>query len=79
MKPSVSKEARNEIEAAQFQAMSVAPHTTQAGFLFFDVGDIREPLAGAHFFADGIKNADAKELFYFDVPVDKYLGTSAAN
>jgi hypothetical protein len=72
-KVGASKEAREEIDAALFHAMAVEPHTTQAGFLFFDVQDILDPLAGAHLYADGIKNGDAQELFYFDIPVDKYL------
>jgi hypothetical protein len=72
-KAGVSKEVRGEIDAAQFQAVAVEPHSTEAGFLFFDVQDIAEPLAGAHLYIEGVRNADAQELFYFDVPVDKYL------
>jgi hypothetical protein len=78
-KAGVSKEARDEIDAAQFHALAVEPHATQAGFLFFDVDEIVEPLAGAHLYVDGIRNADTHELFYFDVPVDKYLAAPAAN
>jgi hypothetical protein len=72
------KEARNEIDAARFQASTVEPHTTQSGFLFFDVGDIPQPLAGAHMYVDGITGAGARALFYFDLPVDKYLNAAAS-
>jgi hypothetical protein len=70
----VSKDARREIDAAQFRAMAVEPHSVRAGFLFFDVQDIREPMAGAHVYISGIKDAKGQELMFFDVPLDKYLG-----
>jgi hypothetical protein len=74
----VSKDARREIEAAQFRASAVEPHSTRAGFLFFDVENIREPLAGAHVYISGIKDANGQELIFFDIPLDKYLNTTRA-
>jgi hypothetical protein len=74
----VSKDARREIEAAQFRAVAVEPHSTRAGFLFFDVESIREPLAGAHVYISGIKDAKGQELMFFDIPLDSHLnGTTA--
>jgi len=73
-KSAVSKEAKEEVPAAQFAAVSVEPKSTQAGFLFFDVQDIENPLAGARLVVTGIRNANGKELFYFEIPLEKYLG-----
>lgn len=73
VKPSVSKQARAEVENAQFAARAVEPHGTQAGFLFFDVSGISTPLAGAHIYLSGLRDGKGQELFYFDVPMEKYL------
>src|SRR5207248_8432385 len=50
VKGGLSKEAREEIQNAQFVAKAVEPHSTKAGFLFFDVSEMSAPLAGAHFY-----------------------------
>ncbi len=72
-KGSVSQEAQEEINAAKFLARAVEPHGTQAGFLFFDVRDLPNPLAGARLFVSGIVNDDGQELIYFEIPMEKYL------
>ena len=65
----ISKDTREEYESAQFAAVPVTPHSTHAGYLFFDMqGEPPEP--GAHLYVSGIK-AGTKELFYFDIPMDK--------
>jgi hypothetical protein len=52
----------------------VEPHTTRAGFLFYDVSDLDHPLRGAKLhLRTRLRNADGKELFYFEIPFDKYL------
>jgi hypothetical protein len=76
-KGGVSQEAREEIENAQFGAKAVEPHSTQAGFLFFDVQGVATPLAGAHFYLTGVRNAQGHELMYFEVPLEKYLSAPA--
>jgi hypothetical protein len=68
-----SKEAIEEIQNAQFVAKAVEPHSTQVGFLFFDVSGISVPLAGAHFYLTGVRDAKGNELMYFEVPLEKYL------
>jgi hypothetical protein len=73
IKGSVSKKALDEIDASRFSARAVEPHSTQSGFLFFDVSDISSPLPGANFFLMGVQNAKGEELIYFEIPVDKYL------
>ena len=72
-KGGVSRKAMDEIESSQFAAKAVEPHTTQSGFLFFDVGGISSPLRGATIDVTHIADAKGNELLYFEIPVDKYL------
>jgi len=72
-KPSVSKEAQDEIENSRFLARAVEPHATQAGFLFFDVEGISNPMAGAHLYVTGVNDSKGQELMYFEIPLEKYL------
>ncbi len=72
-KGGVPKEAQEEIQNSQFVARAVEPHSTQCGFMFFDVSDISTPLAGAHFYLNRVLDAKGHELMYFDVPLEKYL------
>ena len=72
-KGSVSKDAMEEIQNAQFAAKAVEPHGTQSGFMFFDVSGITAPLAGANFYLTGVRDAKGNELMYFEVPLEKYL------
>lgn len=73
VKPSVSKEAQEEIENSRFVARAVEPHATQAGFLFFDVEGISNPMAGAHLYVTGVADSKGQELMYFEIPLEKYL------
>ena len=73
VKGGLSKQAIEEIQNAQFVAKAVEPHTTQSGFLFFDVSEISVPLAGAHFYLTGVRDAKGNELMYFEIPLEKYL------
>lgn len=69
---SISKEALDEIDSAMFVAVPVTPHSTNSGFLFFDVIDLENPEAGAHVYISGIR-AGSKEVFYFDIPLEKAI------
>jgi hypothetical protein len=71
VKGTVSKETQDEITNSQFNAKAVEPHSTQAGFLFFDVSGISDPLPGASLFLTGVKDAKGNELLYFEVPMQK--------
>jgi hypothetical protein len=73
----MSAQTRDEVENAQFAAKAVEPHGTQAGFLFFDVQGISSPLAGAHLYVTGVRNAQGNELMYFEVPLEKSLSAPA--
>lgn len=72
-KGTISPQAQDEVENAQFAARAVEPHTTQSGFMFFDVSGISTPLAGATFYLTGVHDAKGNELMYFEVPLEKYL------
>jgi hypothetical protein len=71
VKGTISKKDMDEIESSQFAARAVEPHTTQSGFLFFDVGDIAAPIAGAHVDVTGVNDAKGSELMYFEIELGK--------
>ncbi len=73
VKGGLTKQAIQEIQDAQFVAKAVEAHSSQSGFLFFDVSDISVPLAGAHFYLTGVRDAKGNELMYFEIPLEKYL------
>jgi hypothetical protein len=75
VKGTVSKKEMDEIESSEFAARAVEPHTTQSGFLYFDVGGIAAPLEGAHIDITRIKDLKGIELMYFEIPLEKYLST----
>lgn len=74
LKPKASnKEVEQDFDEFEYQALAVEPHTTRAGFLFYDVSDLSHPLRGAKLHLHALRNADGQELFYFEIPFDKYL------
>lgn len=74
MKPKASnKEIEADFDQFEFQALVVEPHTTRAGFLFYDVSQLNHPLQGAKLHLHELRNADGQELFYFEIPFDTYL------
>jgi hypothetical protein len=73
VKGGVTKEQVDEIESCQFAARAVEPHTTQSGFLFFDVSDLNSPLRNATIDISGVADAKGNELLFFEIPMDKYL------
>jgi hypothetical protein len=77
MKGSVGQRALDEIQNAHFAARAIEPHSSQAGFLFFEISGISRPLDGAQFYLTGVKNAKGNDLMYFEVPLDKYVNPSA--
>ena len=71
-----SKDPKIEADFHEFeyQALVVEAHTTRAGFLFYDVQGLDNPLKGAKLYLRRLQASDGKELFYFEIPFDKYLG-----
>ena len=77
VKGGVSMDTREEIQNSMFSARAVEPHSSQSGFLYFDVAGISTPLAGAHFYLTGVRDSNANELMYFEIPLEKYLSAPA--
>jgi hypothetical protein len=73
VKGAVPKQQMDEIESSQFAARAVEPHTTQSGFVFFDVADLKSPLRGATVDISGVADAKGNELLFFEIPMEKYL------
>jgi len=74
MKPKASnKNIEQDFDQFEYQALVVEPHTTRAGFLFYDVSQLDHPLQGAKLHLHKLRDADGKELFYFEIPFDTYL------
>jgi len=73
-KPKASdKEIEEDFDQFEYQALVVEPHTTRAGFLFYDVSQLDHPLEGAKLHLHELRDADGNELFYFEIPFDTYL------
>ena len=78
-----AKDSNKNIEADfdtfEYQALVVEPHTTRAGFLFYDVSQLSSnPLKGAKLHIYKLRDADGNELFYFEIPFDKYLQSKSS-
>jgi hypothetical protein len=74
LKPKASnKEIEQDFSTFEYGALVVEPHTTRAGFLFYDISDLDNPLKGAKLHLHKVLDASGKELFYFEIPFDKYL------
>jgi hypothetical protein len=67
------KNVEADFDTFEYQALVVEPHATRAGFLFYDVSQLDEPLKGAKINLHKLRNAEGNELFYFEIPFDKYL------
>jgi hypothetical protein len=74
LKPKASnQEIEQDFNTFEYSAIVVEPHSTRAGFLFYDVSGIDHPLEGASLHLRQLRDADGNELFYFEIPFDKYL------
>ena len=67
------KQIEADFSTFEYQAIVVEPHTTRAGFLFYDIQGLSNPLVGAKLYLRMLRAADGHELFYFEIPFDKYL------
>ncbi len=66
-----TKNIEADFATFEYAALAVEPHTTRAGFLFYDVNGLQDPLKGAHLYLRMLHSADGKDLFYFEIPLDK--------
>jgi len=79
VKPKASdKEVEADFNTFEYQALVVEAHTTRAGFLFYDVSQLEHPLRGAKLHLRELRDADGNELFYFELPFDKYLKSKSS-
>ena len=67
------KDVQTDFDQFEYAALAVEPHTTRAGFLFYDVSELSHPLQGAKLHIHAIRNSQGQELFFFEIPFDKYL------
>ena len=73
VKGTLNRKQMDEIENSQFAAKAVEPHSTQAGFLYFDIEGIASPLRGSTIEITGVDDARGNELMFFEISVDKYF------
>jgi len=79
MKPKASnKDVEADFDEFEYGALVVEAHTTRAGFLFYDVSQLDDPLKGAKLHLRKLRDADGNELFFFEIPFDKYLQSKSA-
>ena len=71
----VDKQITKDDNDFGFPGTTVNPHSTLAGYLFYDVRELDDPvLKGAELYVKEVKTADGKkQLFAFSVPFDKWL------
>src|SRR5580700_3720801 len=79
LKPKASnKEIEADFNTFEYQALVVEAHSTRAGFLFYDVSQLNHPLKGAKLHLHKLRDADGKELFFFEIPFDNYLQSKSS-
>ncbi len=79
LKPKAStKDIEADFNQFEYGALVVEPHTTRAGFLFYDVSQLADPLKGSKLHIRKLKGADGLELFYFEIPFDKYVQSKSS-
>jgi hypothetical protein len=79
LKPRASnKEIEQDFDTFEYSALVVEPHTTRAGFLFYDVSGLDHPLEGASLLLRKLRDADGNELFSFEIPFDRYLKSKSS-
>jgi hypothetical protein len=79
LKPKASdKDVEEDFQTFEYGALVVEPHTTRAGFLFYDVSQLDNPLEGSKLHLHKLRDADGHELFYFEIPFDKYVQSKSS-
>jgi hypothetical protein len=73
-----NQEIEQDFDTFEYGALVVEPHTTRAGFLFYDVSQLMHPLRGGKLYLKEIRDADGNELFFFEIPFDKYLKSKSS-
>jgi hypothetical protein len=69
-----NKKIEEDFNDFEYSATTVPAHSTRAGFLFYDMQGLSDmPLKGARLNLRDLVDGNGKELFYFEIPLDKYL------
>ena len=71
-------DVEKDFDTFEYNALKVEPHTTRAGFLFYDVSGLEHPLVGAKLYVRKLRDADGNELDYFEIPFDNYLKSKSS-
>ncbi len=69
----------DDFDTFEFRALTVEPHTTRAGFVFYAVSGLDHPLEGAKLSVVALRDANGTELFEFEIPFDKYLKSNESH
>ena len=74
----IDKKITQDDDDFGFHGTVVKPHSTLAGYLFYDIKDLADPaLAHAELYIKMIHTLDGKqELFAFTIPLDKWLAAN---
>lgn len=79
LKPKASdKDIEEDFNQFEYGALVVEAHTTRAGFLFYDVSQLADPLRGSKLHLHKVMDADGHELFFFEIPFDKYVQSKSS-
>ena len=79
LKPKASnKDIEEDFNQFEYGALVVEAHTTRAGFLFYDVSQLDDPLQGSKLHLHALKDSDGHELYYFEIPFDKYVQSKSS-
>ena len=79
LKPKASnKDIEEDFNQFEFGALVVEAHTTRAGFLFYDVSQLADPLSGSKLHLHKLMDSDGRELFFFEIPFDKYVQSKSS-
>ena len=71
------KAVEADFQSFEYSFVEIDPHTTRSGFFFYDVSGLENPLRGAKLSLTNLKDANGKDLFYFEIPFNKYLAARA--
>jgi len=74
----VDKKITQDDNEFGFQSTTVQPHSTLAGYLFYDIKGLDEPaLKSAQLYVKMVQTKESKlELFAFSIPFDKWLAAN---
>jgi hypothetical protein len=79
LKPKASnKDIEEDFNQFEYAALVVEAHTTRAGFLFYDISQIADPLRGSKLHLHKLVDSDGHELFFFEIPFDKYVQSKSS-